>query len=637
MGTTVFSPDQTFKTLPCAPTVTTIAVDPSSITATSAVLNGTVSNFGGASVISHESFNYTKSNPYFTYGGATGLDKNVTVTGPLSAPGDFHYTLTGLTCDTKYVYQATAASDYPASTRGLGKSGGGDALTFTTNSCSTGTTGTGTTSTGTVTPPVLTQVVATQITDTMATLSTSITNLGGVGESVHTRFEYGTDTNYNSKISAGVKGATGVFTLPVSGLTCNTLYFLRAVAFNSSNTETYFPGASFRTSACATGTTSTGTTGTIITPPIGTLVSFQGSTCTVSLRAQGDYKGTTTNGSCRVSDVAGATIVKNIAAYFAQVFTVVTTTTTTAPSVSVAAVSSTTQTGATLTANLVSPGGAGVNNTLSFDYGLTINYGSSISAGTRNTTGAFSANLTALLCGNTYHVRAKAVNSAGNAFGSDISFPTNACNSTTTVTAPVLTAAVPTGVTQTSVTLSSSLTNLGGTGVTNTLSFEYGTSASYGSTISAGTKNATGTFSVNLTGLTCNTRYYARSKAVNSAGTTNGGGTIFTTGLCSTTTVTPPTITTKAAAAVDSHTETLQGAVTSLGGWTGSITVGYQYGLTTNYILTMTARTITAATSAVPYLASGLMPNTTYHYRIFVKNSTEAYVYGSDMTFKTKP
>ncbi|MBK9968478.1 MAG: SUMF1/EgtB/PvdO family nonheme iron enzyme [Holophagales bacterium] len=83
----------------------------------------------------------------------------------------------------------------------------------------------------------------------------------------------------------------------------------------------------------------------------------------------------------------------------------------------------------------VNPNGA--STTTAFDYGTTTAYGATVTAQplTGTSTQAVSAS-PALLCGTTYHFRARATNSAGTAYGNDASFPTSACTCTSFTIAP---------------------------------------------------------------------------------------------------------------------------------------------------------------------------------------------------------
>lgn len=73
-------------------------------------------------------------------------------------------------------------------------------------------------------------------------------------------------------------------------------------------------------------------------------------------------------------------------------------------------------------------------------------------------------------------------------------------------------------------------------GASTTLEFDYGTSTTYGSTLSLGDVGA-GTTEVStgavVTGLNCGTSYHYRARGLSSAGTGLGGDGTFTTAACS--------------------------------------------------------------------------------------------------------
>ncbi len=97
------------------------------------------------------------------------------------------------------------------------------------------------------------------------------------------------------------------------------------------------------------------------------------------------------------------------------------------------------------------------------------------------------------------------------------------------------TGSAPTATTGSASNVVSTTATLNGTvnanNASTTVTFEYGTTTSYGSTASAGTVTGTTATAVtaNLTGLTANTTYNFRVKAVNSYGTTYGTNRTFTT------------------------------------------------------------------------------------------------------------
>ncbi len=143
----------------------------------------------------------------------------------------------------------------------------------------------------------------------------------------------------------------------------------------------------------------------------------------------------------------------------------------TAPTASTAAAS-------VITANTATINGAvddkGATTSVSFEYGLTTNYGttvaanpSSLSAGRGST--AVTTTLPGLACNTAYHYRVKGVNSVGTTNGSDLVFMTSACPVTTTYALSVTKTGTGT-VTGTGINCGSDCTEsyAGGTSVTLT-------------------------------------------------------------------------------------------------------------------------------------------------------------------------
>ena len=99
-----------------------------------------------------------------------------------------------------------------------------------------------------------------------------------------------------------------------------------------------------------------------------------------------------------------------------------------------------------------------------------------------------------------------------------------------TPTAPTATTVAASGVSTTSATLNASVN---ANNASTTVTFEYGLTTSYGTTINGTPNTVTGAsataITAALTGLTANTTYNYRVKAVNSVGTTNGSNLTFTT------------------------------------------------------------------------------------------------------------
>lgn len=138
--------------------------------------------------------------------------------------------------------------------------------------------------------------------------------------------------------------------------------------------------------------------------------------------------------------------------------------------------------------------------------------------------GPFVSSLTNLIPNTTYYVRAYATNIKGTEYGNEVSFTTLVSLPTVITTDPV------TNITSTSATGGGDVTNSGGADVTER-GICWGTS--HNPTISDSHDNngtGTGSYTVNMTDLTANTKYYVRAYAFNSAvGPAYGNEVSFTT------------------------------------------------------------------------------------------------------------
>lgn len=198
--------------------------------------------------------------------------------------------------------------------------------------------------------------------------------------------------------------------------------------------------------------------------------------------------------------------------------------------------------------------------------------------------------------------------------------------------------AAPTATTGAASTITATGATLGGTvssnGASTTVTFEYGLTASYGSSATASQSplaaGASGSsVSAAITGLSCNTTYHFRVTAVNSVGTTNGSDATFTTSACA------PSVTTGSATSITASGATLGGTVSSGG---ASTTVTFEYGLTTGYGSSASASqsplSAGASNSSVSAAISSLSCGTTYHFRA-TASSSAGTTNGSDTTFAT--
>ena len=195
------------------------------------------------------------------------------------------------------------------------------------------------------------------------------------------------------------------------------------------------------------------------------------------------------------------------------------------PTVTTTAASSITSTGATLNGTVNANGGS---TTVTFQYGPTTGYGSTITAAqspvTGNITTPVNAAVTGLAPNTLYHYRCVGVNSAGTTYGNDITFTTSA--------------APPIVVTQDAAPIGLTTATLNGTvtaqNSSTTVTFQWGPTPSFGNVANATPGTVTGNtptaVHADLTGLTQTMMYYYRCVGVNAGGTTYGATLSFVAG-----------------------------------------------------------------------------------------------------------
>jgi pectin methylesterase-like acyl-CoA thioesterase len=141
------------------------------------------------------------------------------------------------------------------------------------------------------------------------------------------------------------------------------------------------------------------------------------------------------------------------------------------------------------------------------------------------TSSAFSSSITGLTAGLTYYVRAYATNSAGTAYGNEVSFTT-----LTSLSVPTLTTTAVSNIVNTTASSGGNISAWGGSAITDrgicwstshnpTIANDY-------NSVGAG---STGAFTTAIGGLTLGTTYYVRAYATNSSGTGYGDEASFTT------------------------------------------------------------------------------------------------------------
>lgn len=134
-----------------------------------------------------------------------------------------------------------------------------------------------------------------------------------------------------------------------------------------------------------------------------------------------------------------------------------------------------------------------------------------------------------------------------------------------------------------------------------------------------------GSFSTNLTGLTCNTTYHYRAYATNSAGTSNTADQTFVTDPCE------PTLSIDSVSSLTDSSADINLDVTSDGGDSLSALV-LEYGVSESYGHTEASVSPNVGINVVNL--TGLTCNTTYHYRAYATNSAGTSN-TTDQTFTT--
>jgi uncharacterized protein (TIGR02145 family) len=590
---------------PVIPTLTTSAV--SNITLTTATSGGVITQDGRAEVTARGVCWGTATKPTIT-GSKTTDGKGV---------GTFTSSITGLTPNTMYYVRAYA-------TNSAGTAYGNE-VSFTTNPIVVGT---------------LTTTAITAITSTTAVSGGNITADGG-GAITARGVCWNTSTNpstANSKTTDGT--GTGSFVSNLITLLPGTTYYVKAYATNSAGTaygnELTFKTASVvptLTTTAVTGiTTSTATTGGNITSDGGSAVTARG-VCwgtTTNPTVAGSH---TTDGTGIGSFTSSLTGLSDNTIYYVRSYATngigtaygnevsFTTSQVVISTLTTAAVTSITSTTAVSGGNITADGGGAVT-ARGVCWATTANPTISNSKTTDGTgTGSFASNLAGLLPGTTYYVKAYATNSAGTAYGNELTF-------TTAAVIPTLTTTAVSGITITTATSGGNITNNGGAAVT-ARGVCWSTSANpviTGSHTSDGTGN--GSFTSSLTGLTANTTYYVRAYATNSVGPAYGNEVSFTT-----TPVVLATLTTTAVTSITSTTAVSGGNITADGG--GAITArGVCWSISTNPTITDSHTSDATGTGSFTSNLTGLSSSTTYYVRAYATNSAGTN-YGSQVTFKT--
>jgi uncharacterized protein (TIGR02145 family) len=219
-----------------------------------------------------------------------------------------------------------------------------------------------------------------------------------------------------------------------------------------------------------------------------------------------------------------------------------------------------------------------------------------------------------------YYVRAYSTNSAGTAYGNQVTF------TTLTPAVPSVSTGALTLVTQTSASIAGSVTNINGSTVTATgicWSITTGPTTANSLTSNGTALNWTG----NLTGLSSNTLYYARAYATNGVGTTYGTQISFTTG------ATIPTLLLTTVTNITQTTATSGGNTLTDGG-SAITTKGVCWNTTGTPTIADSKTTDGTSTSNFTSTLSGLSAGTLYYVRAYATNSIGTG-YSTQSTFTT--
>ncbi len=583
------------------PAVTTTAV--TNITSNGATSGGNVTSSGGTTVTVRGVCWSTSPSPTTA--------NNTTTDG--SGTGSYSSSITGLVAATTYYVRA-----YATNTAGTGY---GNEVSFTAGT----------------EPPTVTTTTVTNITSSGATSGGNVTSDGGVPVTVR-GVCWSTSPSPTTANNTTTDGSgTGSYSSSITGLTAGTTYYVRAYATNTAGTG-YGNEVSFTaetepptvTTTTVTNITSSGaTSGGNVTSSGGATVTVRG-VCWSTSPSPTTANNTTTDGSGTGSYSSSITGLTAGTTYYVRAYATNTAGTgygnevsftagTEPPTVTTATLTNITSSGATSGGNVTSSGGTTVTVR-----GVCWSTSPSPTTADNTTsngsgTGSYSSSITGLLAGTTYYARAYATNTAGTAYGNEVSF-------TAGTEPPTVTTTTLTNITSSGATSGGNVISAGGTTVT---SRGVCWSTSQNPTTADNTTSdgsGTGSYSSSITGLLQGMTYYIRAYATNAEGTAYGNQLVFTTNNL-------PTVVTSGTSSITQNSATISGNVTSDGGTTVT-SRGICWSTSAN---PTTADNVVASGSGTGSFNSNLTSldaNTTYHARAYATNGLGT-AYGADLQFTT--
>ncbi|MBL7886689.1 MAG: DUF1566 domain-containing protein [Flavobacterium sp.] len=579
-----------------------------SVQAQDATVGGTVSNSGGELVLSRGFCYSTSANPT--------VSNNVVLAG--AGLGSFASMINGLAPNTLYYVKAFSTT--------IAGTAYGNQMTFTTQNGA-----------ATVTTTTANTIAACSAMSGGTVISDGGSPISFVGVC------WNTAPNPTTSNFAVYTGGTN-YTSNLTGLSGNTTYYYRAFVINGFGTFYGNEMSFLTTSGAATLTTASATSVGPCTANVAGNVTYNGGE---ALTISGICYATTTNPTTSNNNIpynpgypnydtltnftANLTGLTAGTTYYVRAYT-----TNCAGTTYGNQISFTTTTGAatltTASATSVTACTANLAGAVSFDGGSPLTMSGICYATTTNPTTSnsnipynpgypnydtltnFTANLTGLIAGTTYYVRAYTTNCAGITYGNQITFTTLA------LTQPVVTTGSMGTATSTTVAFTSNLIAPNSCETPSAYGLCWNTSPNP-TTANNSTINTTPTATFNDTvfGLTAGNTYYVRAYATNSAGTSYGSQVSFTLGA--------PTVSTSPITDIKGNAASAGGNIIN-NGLSSISAFGLCWSTSPN---PTTANSVTTSFTAV---MTGLTPNTTYYVRAFATNSFGTG-YGNQYSFNS--